>query len=190
MSEHTSTPPPGVPRVEPDPISQRASGTAPAARSATPPAERRATDGAEHGGRRRPSDRVLDLLLLAAERDVRVGVTIMVDGGVVSGTLIGTLAYCQALADQFASATGGTQMDAAFADGFRDLVDDAAGVAWGDRRQPPDPAAYGQSVAFLHLADARYISAAGVLPHGRHGVLWRCPVADVRSWSLGDLVPR
>ncbi|HEX3157649.1 MAG TPA: hypothetical protein VHQ45_03985 [Gemmatimonadaceae bacterium] len=134
---------------------------------------------------------MLDLLLLAAERDdVHVGLTVMVDGVVVSGTLIGTLAYCQALADHFASAAGGTRMDTAFAEGFRELVDDAAGVAWGDRRHPPDPAAYEQSVAFLHLADARYVSAAGLLPQGRHGVLWRCAVADVRSWSLGELVPR
>jgi hypothetical protein len=133
---------------------------------------------------------MLNLLLLAAERDVRIGLTVSVGGVVVSGTLIGTLAYCRALADQFASAAGGTDMDESLADSFRDLVDDAAGVAGGDRRQPPDAAAYEQSVAFLHLADARYVGATGLLPIGRHGVLWRCPVADVTGWSLGDLAPR
>ena len=107
----------------------------------------------------------------------------------MTGTLVGTLAYCRALADQFVSRLGGTVMDEEFAEGFRDLVDEAAGIAAGDRRHPPDPAAYEQSVAFLHLADARYVSPAGLLPQGRHGVLWRCPVADVCSWSIGDLIP-
>lgn len=154
------------------------------------PFGRRATDGVGRGGRSRPSDRALNLLLLAAERDVRVGLTVNVDGVVVSGTLIGTLAYCRALADQFASDAGGTEMDELFADSFRDLVDDAASVAGGDRRFPPDAAAYEQSVGFLHLADARYATASGLLPHGRNGVLWRCAVSDVSGWSLGDLAPR
>lgn len=151
---------------------------------------RRATDGAVPTGRARPADRMLGLLLLAAEREVRVGLTVTVDGVVVTGTLIGTLAYCRALADQFASSAGGTDMDDLFADSFRDLVDDAAGVAQGDRRQPPDAASYEQSVSFLHLADARYVGAAGLLPHGRHGILWRCPVSDISGWSMGDLTAR
>lgn len=151
---------------------------------------RRATDGVVREGRARPTDRMLNLLLLAAERDVRVGLTVTAGGVVVSGILIGTLAYCRALADQFASTAGGTEMDDLFADSFRDLVDDAAGVARGDRRNPPDDASYEQAMTFLHLADARYVGAAGLLPLGRHGTLWRCPVSDVSGWSLGDLTSR
>ena len=161
-------------------------------RVSEPPAGsgRRATDGVERRERGRPPDRMLNLLLLAAERDIRVGLTVNVGGVVVSGTLIGTLAYCRALADQFASAAGGTEMDETFADSFRDLVDDAVGVAGGDRRNPPDAVAYQQAVGFLHLADARYVGGTGLMPMGRHGVLWRCPVCDVSGWSLGDLTPR
>ncbi len=133
---------------------------------------------------------MLNLLLLAAEREVRLGVTVTVDGVVVTGTLIGTLAYCRALADQFASSTGGTEMDDMFAESFRDLVDDAAGVARGDRRDPPDAASYARSVTFLHLSDARYVGPSGLLPLGRNGLLWRCPVSDISSWSIGDLTSR
>ena len=137
--------------------------------------------------RQRRPDRALNLLLLAAERDVRIGMTVSVNGIVVSGTLIGALAYCRALADQFTTVTGGTAMDEALADSFRDLVDDVTSASSGDRRHPPDPVSYEHSVAFIHLADARYVTGSSMLPHGRHGVLWRCPVSDVTGWSLGDL---
>jgi hypothetical protein len=152
--------------------------------------ERRGAEGADPHQRIGTGDRALSLLLLAAERNVRIGLSVSVRGIVVSGTLIGSLAYYRALADQFASAMGGTAMDEVLAASFSDLVDEAAGVARGDRRHPPDQTAYERSIAFLHLEDARYIGPAGVLPQGRHGVLWRCAVSEVSSWSLGDLVPR
>lgn len=130
---------------------------------------------------------MLNLLLLAAERDVRVGLTVTVDGVVVTGTLIGTLAYCRALADEFVSTTGSTDMDELFAESFHEMVDNAAGLAAGDRRNPPDAESYERSIRFLHLSDARFAVGGGMLPLGRHGVLWRCPVSDVSGWSLGDL---
>lgn len=136
------------------------------------------------------ADRALNLLLLAAERDNRVGLSVTVDGVVITGTLIGSLAYYRALADRFVSAQGGTMMDEQLATSFSDLMDEAARIARGDRRQPPDPVAYEHAVAFLHLEDARYLSPAGVLPSGRTGLLWRCPVSEVSAWSMGDLVPR
>lgn len=148
---------------------------------------RRATDRVARAGYTRPMDRMLNLLLMAAERDVRVGITVTVEGVVVSGTLIGTLAYCRALADEFTSSSGGTNMDELFAESFDDMVDNAAGIAAGDRRNPPDAASYEQAVRFLHLADARFAVPSGMLPLGRRGVLWRCPVSDVTGWSLGDL---
>jgi hypothetical protein len=150
---------------------------------------RRAADAPGYE-RTRPTDRTLNILLHAAERDVRVGLTVSVGTLVVSGTLVGTVAYCRALADQFATDAGGTGMDETFAEEFRELVDDAWGAAHGDRRQPSDPAAYDQAVQFVHLTDARYINAGEILPHGRRGVLWRCRANDVTSWSLGDLIPK
>ena len=154
------------------------------------PGARRASDGVAPSATPRPADRALSLLLLAAERDVRVPMSITVDGVVVSGTLIGTLAYYRAFADQFTSAFGVTEMTEGFADAFRDLVDEAAELARGDRRDPPDPAAYEGAVAFVHLEEARYLGHAGVLPHGRHGVLWRCPVSHITGWSVGELLGR
>lgn len=148
---------------------------------------RRATDRVSRDGHNRPTDRMLNLLLMAAERDVRVGITVTVEGVVVSGTLIGTLAYCRALADEFISSSGGTDMDELFAESFEDMVDNAVGIASGDRRNPPDAASYEQAIRFIHLADARFAVPSGMLPLGRHGVLWRCPVSDVSGWSLGDL---
>jgi hypothetical protein len=149
---------------------------------------RRASDGGARGSMGRPTDRTLALLLHAAERGTHVGFTVATtDGVVVTGTLVGTVDYCRALADQFTAVEGSTAMDESFAEAFRTLVDDAYHIAQGDRRATPDAAAFEHAVSFLHLVEARYVSAATFLPHGRHGVLWRCRVADVTSWSLGDL---
>ena len=156
--------------------------------AAPQPPARRASDPRASGGAARPADRTLALLLHAAERGMHIGLTVAtVDGVTITGTLVGTVDYCRALADQFTAIEGGTVMDEAFAEAFRTLVDDAHGIAQGDRRSNPDAAAFEQAVTFLHLIEARYVSAATFLPHGRHGVLWRCRVADVTSWSLGDL---
>jgi hypothetical protein len=152
-----------------------------------PTPARRAADRGAAGGDR-PRDRTFALLLQAAERGMHVGLTVATsDGVLVTGTLVGAVEYDRALADQFTATHGGTDMDAEFADAFRSLVDDAYGAARGDRRATPDAAAYEQATAFVHLVEARYVSGPTFLPHGRHGVLWRCRVCDVVSWSLGDL---
>jgi hypothetical protein len=149
---------------------------------------RRASDGGARGGAERAIDRTLALLVQAAERGTHVGLTVATsDGVVVTGTLAGTVEYCRALADQFTTMMGGTVMDEAFAEAFRTLVDDAYGIAQGDRRANPDAAAFDHAIPFVHLIEARYVSGTTFLPHGRHGVLWRCRMADVTSWSLGDL---
>jgi hypothetical protein len=153
------------------------------------PARRAADRGiplpAAHAAR---PDRALHLLLLAAERESRVGVTVCAGGVTVSGRLVSTRAFGRAMADQFSTVGGITDMDAALADALRDLVDDAVDVAHGDRRAAPDAASYEHATAFIHLAEARVVSGIGLLPAGRHGVLWRCRVADVQGWALGELV--
>lgn len=148
-------------------------------------ADRRGSEASDPRARR--PDRALHLLLLAAERDTRLGVAVCVGGVVVSGRLVSTKTYARAVADHFLSATGATAMDSAFAEAFGELVDDATDVAQGDRRATPDAAAYERALGFLHLAEARILSGAGVLPHGRHGVLWRCRVIDVDGWAVGEL---
>lgn len=133
-------------------------------------------------------DRALHLLLLAAEREARVGVTVSAGGVTVSGRLVSTRAFGRALADQFTTLGGVTDLDPAIADALRALVDDAVDVAQGDRRAAPDAEAYEHATAFVHLAEARVVSGAGLLPAGRHGVLWRCRACDVHGWALGELV--
>ncbi|HEY0780618.1 MAG TPA: hypothetical protein VGD56_21860 [Gemmatirosa sp.] len=130
---------------------------------------------------------MLQLLLLAAERDVRVGLTVSVGGVLVTGSLIGTVSYCRAVADQFATAAGGTGMDETFAEAFRGYVDDAYGIAHRDLVDPADGVTTEQCVDFVHLEDARYMTGTGLLPITRRGVLWCCRAEDVTAWSLGDL---
>jgi hypothetical protein len=81
---------------------------------------------------------------------------------------VSTRAFGRAMADQFSTVGGITDMDAALADALRDLVDDAVDVAHGDRRAAPDAASYEHATAFIHLAEARVVSghrpAAGGAP--------------------------
>jgi hypothetical protein len=172
----------------PYPAADRA--PAPAGAPASAPGRRAADVPGGRAASAKATDRTLNLLLHAAERDVRIGLTVAIDGLVVSGTLVGTVAYCRALADQFIADAGGTGMDEEFAESFHALVDDAYGAAHGDRRQPSDPDAYDQAVQFVHLADARYVNGSEILPHGRRGVLWRGRACDVTGWSLGELIPK
>lgn len=136
----------------------------------------------------RPVDRTLNVLLLAAERDMQMALTVSAGGGVVSGTLISTSEYYRTLADQFASAEGGTDMDELFAEAFRGIIDDARRASKAALGEWADPAGREPALEYLHMTDARYISGSAFLPHGRQGVLWRCRAADVSGWSLGDLM--
>ena len=139
-------------------------------------------------GPHRPVDPALELLLRAAEDDVQVGLTVAASGCVVSGTLISTMTYFRALADQFSTPSGSTVMGELFADAFRSIVDDAQQHVH-DETLGDDARAILRTDGhdFLHLSDARFIGGQGFFPHGRHGVLWRCRVADVSGWSLGDV---
>ncbi len=189
MSDHTAV---GATESASVPTPYPAADRAPAANGAAASVPgRRAADSP--GGRSvstKATDRTLNILLHAAERDVRIGLTVIVDGLVVSGTLVGSVAYCRALADQFVADAGGTGMDEEFAESFHELVDDAYAAAHGDRRHPSDPDAYDQAVQFIHLVDARYVNGSEILPHGRRGVLWRGRACDVTGWSLGELIPK
>lgn len=134
------------------------------------------------------ADPTLDLLLRAAERGLQVALTVSVDGTVVTGTLIGTATYHRALADQFMAPEGGTDMDEKFADDFRSVVDQAQREVRHMAEAPADATGLHATCAcWLHLTDARVVSGAALLPHGRRGLLWRCRVDAVGGWSLGDV---
>ena len=134
----------------------------------------------------RPVDRTLNELLLAVERDMQIALTVNINGSVVTGTLVSTAVYYRTLADQFVTAEGGTDMDELFAEAFRGIIDDASRLEEAASRGSADGG--GPPVEFRHLTDARFVSGGAFLPHGRRpGVLWRCRVADVSGWNLGDM---
>jgi len=165
-----------------DDLRDHTDGATPHAPTSPPLADR-----IERRRRPHPVDRALNLLLLEAERDVRVGLTVSVNGTVVGGTLIGRMEYFHALASHFASHDGTTEMGELFASSLHGIVDDAERRSHEELRARDGMSEHDPVVEFLHLADARYIAGSGFMPHGRHGVLWRCRVADVSGWSLGDL---
>lgn len=134
-----------------------------------------------------PVDKALNLLLLEVERDLHVGLTVSVRGTVVGGTLISRVEYFRAVAAHFLSHDGTTEMSELFASSLHDIVDDAQRRSREELLARDGLSEHDPVVEFLHFADARYIAGSGFMPHGRHGVLFRCRVADVSGWSLGDL---
>lgn len=166
-----------------DRIALGGQGTTLQTRAAAPTADARA-----ERRRAQPAvDRALELLLLDAERGVHLPLTITTFGSVVTGTLIGSDEYFHAFVNRFTTADGTTGMDEQLADALRGVMDDARRRTRLALDEHPTASADERAIEFLHLGDARYVSGLGFLPHGRSGVLWRCRVADVSGWSLGDL---
>lgn len=98
---------------------------------------------------------------------VEMGITLVIGGSVVSGTLIGRKKFFEFLSREFSEAW---PLDKAR---FRDAMTPE------DPGTEDDPAL----TQYLHLADARIISPGGTIPANR-GVLWRGKINAVSGFSL------
>jgi len=96
------------------------------------------------------------------------GVTLVVGGGVISGTLISAKTYFEEFAETFSGAwPGGSDV----------LRDGLAG--WGQED------AADLHPEFIHLKDARYVSGPEFAPSSGAGILWRGNIESVNGFSLG-----
>ncbi|WP_223472873.1 MULTISPECIES: hypothetical protein [unclassified Pseudomonas] len=100
---------------------------------------------------------------------VTFGITLVVAGGVITGTLVSANSYIEAFANSFSEAFPGGPNENVRA-GF---------AAWGQ------PGAEKIHDEFIHLKDARYISGATLIPTNGEGVLWRGSLDSVSGFSLG-----
>ncbi|KGK58581.1 hypothetical protein FHR53_000663 [Xanthomonas arboricola] len=120
------------------------------------------------------------LVGIANSSDAQFGITLFVDGIIVSGQLVSGKQYFEAFAQEFSAAYPGDaeereEIRRAFAShaSIYDSEDDAQ-----QSSAPPQ---------FIHLIDARCFSPAGQPLPSNRGVLWRGKVNAVSGFTLGSL---
>jgi hypothetical protein len=130
----------------------------------------------------REPDPFLGLFVRAANAgEGNVGVTLWVGGAIVTGMVVGTDEFFDALADYVEGDTGET------ASTFRKVATelredrDAAKAVVAEDGLGDDP------VTFIHLRDARaFAPGSGPIPSNQ-GFLWRGRLDTVDAWSFGVL---
>ncbi len=115
------------------------------------------------------------LVSMANDSGLEFGVTLTVGSGMVTGTLISAEKYFAAFGELFAGGMpgDGSEVEAS----FRKL---------GERGQEDDQEAARLPPQFIHLKDAKIITASGSVP-SRQGVLWRGTIASINGFNLGSL---
>ncbi|MDL5367629.1 gas vesicle accessory protein GvpU [Xanthomonas sp. NCPPB 2654] len=110
---------------------------------------------------------------------VQFGVTLFVEGAIVSGVLVSGKKYFETFAQEFSAAYPG---DAEGKESIRQAFASHASIYDSENGEqttsPPQ---------FIHLIDSRHFSPGGQpLPNNR-GVLWRGKINAVSGFSLGSL---
>lgn len=116
-----------------------------------------------------------NLVQLANNAGAEMGITLMVNGTVITGTLIGGKSYFNEFADSFAS--GWTTLDEDAKQAVRDSMARPADDYGSDKPQG--------TVSYIHLRNARVQTPTGSMPEG--GFLWRGRLSQVSGFFLGSL---
>ncbi|MGR4041523.1 gas vesicle accessory protein GvpU [Pseudomonas sp. 910_21] len=105
------------------------------------------------------------------ENSLSFGITLITQGGVISGQMISTKEYFEDFANSIADAwPGGPSEDVR--SGF---------AAWSEFRKKDDD----EHDEFIHLKNARYVYGNQLTPNGKIGILWRGKLSEVTGFSLG-----
>ena len=119
------------------------------------------------------------LVSITNTQGMEFGITLLVEGIIVSGILIGGKKYFETFAEEFADAYPG---DAETKEMFRDAIASAAGIY--ERKENGEDVTPPQ---FIHLANARCFSPDGKLLPTNRGILWRGKINAVSGFILGTL---
>jgi hypothetical protein len=131
-------------------------------------------------------DNIFELLVQVANTsEVELGVTLHVQGQVLTGKLISGETYWSETADRLrAQGAGPTKLVETLATSM-DRVADEYRSSFGE--DEPDDAGDPKS-HFLHLRDARTLTPEGPVP--TDGALWRGRIASIDGFSVGELRAR
>jgi hypothetical protein len=116
------------------------------------------------------------LVSLANEAGLEMGLTLLVGGNIVSGTLISGKKYFETFAAEFSAAWPGEDKETirtSFAS-YTSIYDHA------ERQEEAPPPQY------IHLQNTKFHSASGNIPSSG-GVLWRGRINAVSGFNLGSL---
>jgi hypothetical protein len=127
-----------------------------------------------------PKDVLLCQLVYLANRiDLQVGITLQVDGLLVSGRLVGMRNYLEGVTETLRSA-GADALIPIF-----DSIREAAFSESPDLNTPPTD--NDLSPNFIHLADAQFFHPGGSPIPGNQTVFWRGRIGEVGGFSIGSL---
>lgn len=103
--------------------------------------------------------------------EISFGITLTVNGRVITGDLVSAKTFFKGFADSFAEAWPGGPSEG-IREGF---------LAWGEA--PKDASV---CVDFVHLRNARYVSGREMVPTDETGMLWRGRIESIDGFSLGS----
>lgn len=110
--------------------------------------------------------------------EMEIGITLNVDGFLISGTLSSGTKYFQSFGEEFTS--GFSDHDLA-----KDISENFA--SYGDIYLEPEGKESLPPPAFIHLRDAKFFNTSGnPIPYNR-GVWWRGKISSVSGFSYGVL---
>jgi hypothetical protein len=127
-----------------------------------------------------PGDVVLEELVRLADEDgLEVGITVYIGGTLISGVLTSGRQWFDAVGTRMQSARGPEETKGALMHFFRAQRNQAfpsSGEADADGKETPP-------VGFIHLREARPFDAEG--PYLREGVLWRGRLDRIDGFNFG-----
>lgn len=116
----------------------------------------------------------------ANQSDLQMGITLQVDGMLVSGTLVGGQAYFDAVTKDISTALGGKEDSKALAELFERMNRVLHSGANPDTPKP--------TPAYIHLKGARFFQAADAKPiPGNQGIWWRGRLSQISGFFFGNL---
>ncbi len=126
-----------------------------------------------------------ELVRRANEGGLSIGVTLCVGGSLVSGSLIGGRDYFEGLAENVAAAA----LDSESAGRARAYFRSPAAMYRLDGHGRREVAADPEPLAYIHLVNVRFFTAAGVPIPASQGVYWRGRLSAIDGFVLGALEP-
>jgi hypothetical protein len=116
-------------------------------------------------------------MLNGAEEKISFGVTLMVNGLIVSGNLIGGKEYFERYGEFWAANFGAGEN----ADKMREYFAGPASLYGAEGTGSGDP-------SFIHLKDAKAFMSGGSPIPNNQGVLWRGKISSVDAFYFGNLM--
>jgi hypothetical protein len=115
------------------------------------------------------------LVSLANNSQIEFGITLNVEGLVVSGLLVSGRKYFELFAQEFATSLPCDSEETE--DYIREKFAGNADIYDTDAEDPPN---------FIHLTNCRFFGQGGLIPSNK-GVLWRGKIETVSGFNLGVL---